>query len=154
MASGRRGSDIVPKMWERPFWEGVWHLLDPWDSVRLRTASTHWNVHGKCGPHGELTVFLIQTESVASNEVLPNPFVSAKTLKAWALIGLHLLAAEGEVGSSGSQSPDLGDMWRYGCPKSLNWDRSCSASDASCGENYEHNNECRAIEVIGQGWSS
>ena len=32
--------------------------------------------------------FLIQKESVvASNEVLPNPFVSAETLKACALIG-------------------------------------------------------------------
>ena len=36
------------------FWEGVWPCLDPWDSVRLRTASTCWNVPGKHGPHGEL----------------------------------------------------------------------------------------------------
>ena len=35
-----------------------------------------------------------------------------------ALVGLHLLAADYEVGSSGSQSPDLGDMWRHGYPKS------------------------------------
>ena len=33
--------------------------------------------------------------------------LEAETLKACALIGLHLLAAEGEVGSSGRQSPDL-----------------------------------------------
>ena len=45
------------------------------------------------------------------------PFASAETLKACALTGLHLLAAEGEAGSSGNQSPDLGDMWRYGCPR-------------------------------------
>ena len=77
----------------------VWPYLDPWDSVRLLTASTHWNVTGKYGPHGELFFFLIQKESVvASNELLPNPFVSAETLKACALIGLHLLAAEGEDG--------------------------------------------------------
>ena len=32
---------------------------------------------------------------------------------------------------------------------------SCSTSDTSLGgEEYEHNNECRAIEVIGQDWSS
>ena len=32
---------------------------------------------------------------------------------------------------------------------------SCSASERSCGcEEYEHNNECWAIEVIGQEWSS
>ena len=35
--------------------------------------------------------FLIEKEQVVpSNEVLPNPFVSAETLKACALIGLHL----------------------------------------------------------------
>ena len=45
---------------------------------------------------------------VASNEVLPNPYVSAGTLKACALISLHLLAGDDEVGLSGSQSPDFG----------------------------------------------
>ena len=38
---------MVPKIWSKPPWEGVWNNLDPWDSVRLRTASTHWNVPGK-----------------------------------------------------------------------------------------------------------
>ena len=91
--------------------------------MRLRTASTHWNVPGKNGPHGELFLFLIEKEQVvASNETLPNPCVSAETLRACALIGLHLLAADYEVGSSGSQSLDLGDMWRHGCPKSHDWD--------------------------------
>ena len=47
------------------------------------------------------------------------PRVSAETLKACTLIGLHLLAAEDEAGSSGSQFPDLGGMWRYGCPKAM-----------------------------------
>ena len=70
---------------------------------------------------------------MASNDVLPNPFASAKKPKACALIGLHLLAAEGEAGSSGSQSPDLGDMWRHGCPKSPEWISSCSASETSLG---------------------
>ena len=89
-------------MWERPFWEGVWLYLDPWDSVRLRTASTRWNVPVKCGPHGELFFFLIKKEQVVtSNEVLPNPIVSADMLTACALIGLHLMAAEDEPGSSG-----------------------------------------------------
>ena len=86
-----------------------------------------------------------------SNEVPFRPFVSAEALNACALIGLHLLAAEGEAGSSGSQSRDLGDMWRYGCRKSPEWISSCSASGTSLGcEVYGHNNECRAIEVIGQ----
>ena len=44
---------ILQKMWEGPFWEGVWPCLDPLDSVRLRTASTYWNISGKYGPHNE-----------------------------------------------------------------------------------------------------
>ena len=101
-------------------------------------------------------MFLVEKESVAASiDVSSNAFVSAETIKACALIGLQLLAAEGEVGSGGSQYPDLGDMWRQGCPKSLEWVSSCSAGDTSVGcEVYEHNNECRAVEVIGQDWSS
>ena len=49
--------------------------------------------HREVGPHVEL-FFIIK----ASNELLPTPFVSAETLQACALIGLHLLAAEGEDG--------------------------------------------------------
>ena len=42
-----------------------------------------------------------------------------------------------------------------GVQKSPEWISFCSASETSfdC-EEYEHNNECRAIEVIGQNWSS
>ena len=88
---------------------------------------------GKYGPHGELFLFLFKQELVvASKGVLPNPFVSAETLRARWLISLHLLAAESEAGSSGSQSPDLGNMWRYGCPKSPQIS-SCSTSDTSFG---------------------
>ena len=113
MACSLVGAGFLQKMWERPFWEGVWPYLDPWGSARLRTASTHWNVSGKYGSHDELFFFLIKDEQVlASNEVLPNPFVAAETLKACALI-----VFVGEAWSSGSQSPDFGDMWRYGCPQ-------------------------------------
>ena len=46
-------------------------------------------------------------------------------------------------------------MWRYGCPKSPQWISSCSTSDTSLVvECMSKNNECRAIEVIGQDWSS
>ena len=40
-------------------------------------------------------------------------------------------------------------------PKSLEWISSCSASETSlvC-DVHEHNNECLAVEVIGQDWSS
>ena len=65
------------------------------------------------------------------------------------------MAAEGGARSSGSQFSDLGDMCRRGSPESPEWISSCSASDTSLGcEVYDHNNECRAIEVIGQDWSS
>ena len=37
---------MVPDMWKMPLGEIVWPYLDPLDSVRLRTASTHWNVQG------------------------------------------------------------------------------------------------------------
>ena len=134
---------MLQKMWERPFWQGVWPNLDPWD-VRLRTASTCWNVPGKYRPYGEL---LRKKELVASIEVCGKaqgvcadwsaPFGSRR--RSW---------------PSGRQSPDSGDMWRHGCPMSPEWISSCSTSETSCGEEYGHNNECRAFEVIGQDWSS
>ena len=83
---------------------------------------------------------------MVSNGVPSNPFVSLETLKACALIGLHLLAAEDEAGSCGSQSLDLGDMWREVCTKSPEWISSCSARETfHGGEVYEHNNECQDI---------
>ena len=129
--------------------------LDTWGSVRLRTASTHWNVPGKHSPHGELFFFLIRNEQVvASNEVLPNPCVSAEMLQACALIGLHLPATDCEVGSGGSQSLDLGDIWRYGCPKSPDWDSdggSWSESEGFSSSDFrEHNVESLAPNVVGQ----
>ena len=100
---------MVPDLWSKLLWERVRPYLDPWGGVRLRTASTHWNVPGKYGRHGELIFFLIKKEKVvASNEVLPT-CVSSETLEACALIGLHLMAADHEVGSSGRQSLDLGE---------------------------------------------
>ena len=100
---------------------------------RLRTASTFFRkVPEKYRPQGELFFFLISKEPVAfSNEVPFKPVVLAETLKACALIGLHLLAAEGEAGSSGSESPELGDRWKYGRRKSPGWISSCSSSETS-----------------------
>ena len=62
-----------------------------------------------------------------------------------------------------SEPPDLGDEWRYGCPKSPIWE-SGDEKDPKVGSDsasvtslryvvYEHNNERRAIEVIGQDLS-
>ena len=112
MAFSIAGVKILQKMWEGPYWEGVWPCLDPWDVERLRTSS--WNVPRKYLPHGEL-FFFIKTEPFALTEAVQfKPFVPAETLKACALVGLHPMAAAGESGSSGSPCPDLGDMWRHG----------------------------------------
>ena len=110
-----RSASLVQRFCKKSYWEGVWPSLHPWDVAELRTTVSAWNVPGKYGPHGELFFFLVKKEPVvASDDEASNPFVSAETLKACALIGLQLLAAEDEAGSSRSQSLDLGDMWRCG----------------------------------------
>ena len=82
MACGREGSGIVPKTRDKPLWERVWLYLDPWDSVRLRTASTHWNVPKKYGPHGELFFFLLKKEPVVLSELVEFwPSISSETVK-------------------------------------------------------------------------
>ena len=102
---------MVPMMWDKPLWEGVWPYLDPWDSVRLRTASTHWNVPGKYGPHGELFFFLMKKREpmVLSEWVEFEPCISAETVKACALIRLHIMAEENALRSDSDSSPDVGD---------------------------------------------
>ena len=109
--------------------------------VRLRTSSSYWNGPEKHGPHSQLFFFLVRKEPVALTQAVPfEPFVSAEIC---ALIGLNLLSAEGEAGSRGSQSPDPGDMWRCGCPKSPDWDSDVESRTGSEGtsssEQCEHN---------------
>ena len=105
-----------------------------------------------------LLPFEKEEQMVASNEVSPrNPCVSAESLTACALIDLHLLAADCEVGSCGSQSPDLGDMWRYGYPKSLDWDGNVGlwpeSEGTSSSEQCEHNVGSLALNVLVQDQS-
>ena len=69
---------MEPEMWKKPLWERVWPYLDPWDSVRLRTASTHWNVPKKYGPHGELFFLLFEEPMVLSELVEFGLCVSAE----------------------------------------------------------------------------
>ena len=134
------GTKILQKMREGPYWEGVWPCLDPWDTVRLRTAihllDVPGNVPVKCGPHSELFFFLIMAEPVAlTKAVSSKPVVPAETLKACVLIGLHRLAAEGEAGSQGSQSPEVAQ-------KSPKWDDGESWSEReglSSSDFCEHN---------------
>ena len=54
---------------------------------------------------------------VLSELVNFGPCVSAATVKASALIGLHM-AEETAVRSDSDSSLDSGDMWRYGCTRS------------------------------------
>ena len=107
MACSFVGAKLLQNMWVGPCWEGVWLCLDPWDSVRLRTASTLSRCSREVWAAWRALFFFLIKEPVAvSNEVPYKPFVSAETLKACALVGLYLLAAESEEGSSGSQSSD------------------------------------------------
>ena len=52
---------------------------------------------------------------------------------------------------------DLGDMWRYGCPKSAELDREGGSWSESEGlssfDLREHNVESPALNVIRQNWS-
>ena len=45
-------------------------FLDSMGQCVLRTASTHWNVPKKYGPHGELFFFLLKKELVVLSEVV------------------------------------------------------------------------------------
>ena len=107
---------------------GKWRACG-WSVVQLDYDEELGPLHGMYG----------SMETVAVSSEMPcKPFVSAEALKACALIGLHLLAAEGEGGSSGSQSPDLGDTWGRGCPKSPEWISSplavrCTSTTTSAG---------------------
>ena len=53
-----------------PLWEEVlWPFLDAWDSVRLCTTSSQWNVPGRYGPYGELFFFLSKKEPMVIREL-------------------------------------------------------------------------------------
>ena len=150
--------------WTMAFSAGFWSVVCCCQSGWLQWPAVLWarrfgkrcgNVPGKYGPHSELFFFLIKKEPVALAKAVPfNPFVSAETLKACALFGLHLLAAEGENWSSGCRSPDSGDMWRYGCPTGPDWDgdgESWSESEVFSSSDFrEHSVESLALNVIGQ----
>ena len=138
-------------MWDKPVWEGVWLYLDSWDSVRLRTVSTHWNVPKKYGPHGELFCFLLKKEPMVLSELVEfGPCISAETVKACALIGLRTMAEENALRSNSDSSLDLG-MAAQTALCAAEW---AGSEDASSLEYYEHNVGNLAIEVVGQNWSS
>ena len=106
MACRILGAIFLQNQWEGAYWEGVWPCLEPWDVVRLRTSSSYWNVPENYGPHSELFFFFVKKEPVALTKAVSfKPLFLWGPLKACALIGLRILAAEGEARSCGSQSP-------------------------------------------------
>ena len=67
------------------------------------------------------------------------------------------MAEENALRSDRDSSRDLGEMWKYGCPKSPVWSGDGfggeRSEDISSVEYYEHNVDNVAIE-LGQNWSS
>ena len=66
MTSDRVMSDLMLPLWE----EVLWPFLDAWDSVRLRTTATQWNVLERYGPSGELFFFLVEKEPMVLRELV------------------------------------------------------------------------------------
>ena len=86
--------------------------------MRLRRASTQWNVPGRYGPYGELFFFLLKKEPTVFSELVRfGPSISAEKVKACALIGLHMMAKENSwrsdsgspVSSSSSSENNVGN---------------------------------------------
>ena len=102
---------------------------------------------------GELFFFLLKKEPMALNELVEfGPWISAETVKACALIGPHVMAEENTLRSDSDSSPDFGDMWRYGCPKSpvwgsngVEWAGSEGISSLEC---HEHHVGDLAAELV------
>ena len=66
--------------------------MDAWDTVRLRTASTQWNAPVRYGPRGEPCFFPVKSEPMVLKELFRfGPSIPVKTVKACALIGLHMI---------------------------------------------------------------
>ena len=89
--------------------------------------------------------------------MLPKPCVSAETHQACALIGLHLLAAGGDAGSSGCQSPVLGTRGATVAQQSTDWERDVESwtesEGTSSSEQCEHNVESLALNAMEQDQS-
>ena len=65
--------------------------------------------------------FLLKKEPMVLGELIEfGPCISAETVKACALIGLHMMAEENAI-RTGILHFDRAEMWNYGCPKSPVW---------------------------------
>ena len=114
MTGDRVVSGLILPLWE----EVLWPFLDAWDSVRLRTNSTQWNVPGRYGPHGELFFFLLKKEPMVLRELVRfGPSIPVEAVKACAFIGLHMMIEENSgqsendshVSSSSSDENNVGN---------------------------------------------
>ena len=127
--------------------------MNVWDSVRFRTASTHWNLPWKYGPCGEPFFFSRRSRWWSWITCRPISLFSGNVQGVRA--DFHLLAA-GADGPSGGQSPDLGhvEIW---LSKSLDWDGDVESwtgsEDTFSSEECEHNVESLALNVIGEDQS-
>ena len=63
----------------------------------------------------------------------------------------------GECPSDGDSSPELRDMWKYGCPKSPVWSSGggefAGSEGTSSFEDYEHNVDNLALETFPSTWT-
>ena len=102
---------MVLEMWDKPLWESVWPFLDPWDSVRLRAAfhALECSEDVWAAWRALLLPFLKQESMVLSELVELGPWIPVETVKACALIGLHVMAEESTLRLHGDSSPELGD---------------------------------------------
>ena len=113
MISDRVVSDLMQPLWE----EVLWPFLDAWDSVRLRTTSSQWNVPGRYGPYGELFFFHLKKEPMVLRELVRFGPSIPVAVKACALVGLHMEAEE--------------DTWRMDSDSSFS---SSSSSENNVGD--------------------
>ena len=149
----------LPSQWLQHRWredfakEGVWPYLDPWMlwvCAQHPASGMYWR--STCRMASSSSSSSRRSPSPLQRQWCLKPFVPAETLRAlcfdwsapdgsrrclWVLLVLRCLFA----GLNGPRYP----LWKENV--------SCSGNE-SFGEVYEHNSECRAIEVIGQDWSS
>ena len=59
------------------------------------------------------------------------------------------MAEEGRVEKSGCRTPDLGDMWSFGCPKSPMWESEDEAWSKDESVSLKNNVFNDALHVIG-----
>ena len=143
---------MVLKLWNKPLCESVWPYLDPWTALVCSQPPRIGTFQGSMDRTVSSSFSFQREEPTVLSELVEfGPCVSADTVKACALIGLRMMAEENILFLERDFSAGLGEMWRNGCPQSLEWICPGPTSEAYCGfEFYEHIVWNMAFEVIGQ----